>query len=316
MNNPFKSLLLRLIIPRYYLSDSLYLKSSINIDTIDNNVYCFDFSDDTYIHLGDVLFYLPLIVFLSTNNNIFINVSGLKLIILKRLLLISNIKVNFINHNPSNVIIITSPYLLCNKKNLNKNFLIGLGLPKVIPDLPFPIYLSIKFLDKFYSHDYSESFNLSYKNYIFNLRKISFQSNNFSFVHNHDGRGVIFSPFLSSGRFRDFLGFKRRKLYKIANMLSNLGYTIYLVGSKNDTFLKNHNFVDLRGYDFNTLLDFSNSSNIIFGLGFDNFWMHYFDLFNKPYYVLFRGRFTKKARLIHYESVNVSFYSSNTRSYL
>ena len=84
---------------------------------------------------------------------------------------------------------------------------------------------------------------------------------------------------------------------------------LLLLGSDDDAEINIENIKDLRGIEMSKLLAIMPCENIIAGYGFDNIWMHYFDLIGKDYFTLYRGRYMPLNNYIHYNSINISFLS-------
>jgi hypothetical protein len=224
---------------------------------------------------------------------------------------------NFIDQVPPNIAVITSPYLVVKylKFKIIENPVFGVGLAASIPDLPYPLYLARNFLQTIEKMDEYPSLIQEYNDFINNFRS---KNIDFSLINNLpiDIPAVFFSPYISSGKFRDIFKIKLRILIRIAESIFSRGITVCLIGTRFDSPIVGFSLVDLRGVDILTLLNYARSPNIIYGFGFDNFWMHYFDIIDKPYNVYFRGRFTNKAKSIHYQSINIAFNSKGCRAYL
>lgn len=318
-NNPFVSLFRRLSIKKFRVADAIYCndKTGLRFELIRNNRVCFDFSDDKYVHLGDVLFYLPLILYFDSFTQVHLICGGIKASVLKYLLAKSNPKVHFADEVLDNSVVITSPYILQKYTNPNPRVKIvcGVGFAEKIPDLAYPLYLARSFISSLGAMDKYSDLCSSYNNFIQVFRAThptALSSKNLPASANI----VLFSPFISSGKFRDVFQLKFRKLIRIAKTLVYTGSTVCLVGGHNDPSIAGLGMVDLRGTDMGDLLDWARQPNVVHGLGFDNFWMHYFDLMDKPYQVMFRGRYSNRARAIHYTSINVAFCSRLPRTYL
>jgi hypothetical protein len=201
-------------------------------------------------------------------------------------------------------IVITQPYAL-NEIPCERN-VIAFGNPKVMPDLPYPLNLLKEFCS---------------------FAKFDFQSaseSHFECMRTHSNNRVVnpakkmlISPFISSGRFRDLFGFKKRQLVKYASQKYHQeNYEIYLIGSIQDNILLPFPVIDLRGVSLLKLIDLIHDGHISMGVGFDNFWMHVCDIFDVFYLVMFRGRVSRFGKLLHFKSVNISFQRGSKRIYL
>ena len=122
---------------------------------------------------------------------------------------------------------------------------------------------------------------------------------------------AIFNNYVDSGKFRINFG-HQKALATCARELRAGGLKIMHVGSakdmQNDT--RKYNFVD---YDVRgkmtplELMACFYRQNVICSITFDNFIMHTSLLADKPAYVRFRGRYTHAARQHHYLHVNQAF---------
>lgn len=318
-NSPIVSLFRRFAIRKYRVADAIYSIREKGCDgrSISKLDVCFDFSDDKYIHLGDVLFYLPLVLYFGSVTRVYIICSGIKAAILKHLLGKSNSVFTFVDDVPHHSVVVTFPYLLY-KYTAGKtptNIVYGVGLAADIPDLPYPLYLARNLMAELDAMDKYEDLCCNYKRFLENVRSspLVLPSSPGLPV---DFNVVLFSPFISSGKFRDFLQLKFKKLIGVAKELAGADAKICLVGGRNDSPIADLAIIDLRGMDIGELLEWARLPNVIYGFGFDNFWMHYLDIIDKPYNVMFRGRYTIRARMIHYNSINVAFCSRLPRNYI
>lgn len=318
-NNPFLSFVRRKSIKKYRIADAIYYfgEAKLNLESVAcDNVY-FDFSDDNYVHLGDVLFFLPLILYYGSINKVQLICDGTKAAVLKYLLDKSSIEYIFVDKIPSSACVITFPYLFhkYNTPSSAQDCVYGVGLAENIPDLPYPLYLARNFMTAIGREDKYTEVCCNYERFVSILRCAplvvpSFQDLPVGFDV------VLLSPYISSGKFRDFLKLKFNKLICIARSKISSGIAICIVGTPNDPPIPDVEMHDLRGVDIVSLLDWARLPNVLHGFGFDNFWMHYFDLIDKPYNVMFRGRYTHKARMIHYNSINIAFCSRLPRFYI
>lgn len=136
-----------------------------------------------------------------------------------------------------------------------------------------------------------------------------------------DGQYFLFSNYIDSGWFRVFF-VRRAALVEKAKKLSADGYKIVHVGSALDAKNDNNNYdfidMDLRGkLTISNLIDLINCKQIVGAVTYDNFIMHLIGIFDKKAYVLFRGRFIKKNADMHYKFINqVFFHVDNKIHYL
>jgi hypothetical protein len=136
-----------------------------------------------------------------------------------------------------------------------------------------------------------------------------------------DGQYFLFSNYIDSGWFRLFF-VRRAALIEKAKKLSADGYKIVHVGAALDVKNDNNNYdfidMDLRGkLTISNLIDLINCKQIVGAVTYDNFIMHLIGIFDKKAYVLFRGRFIKKNADMHYKFINqVFFHVDNKIHYL
>lgn len=130
-------------------------------------------------------------------------------------------------------------------------------------------------------------------------------------------RCYLFSNYIDSGGFRKFFVDENKLLAKAQN-IKKQGYKIIHVGSKqdraNDKKLYPFVDVDLRGQtSIAELIQMVQSENVIGAITYDNFLMHLVGMYGKIAYVLFRGRFTRKNREHHMLHVNNTFFDQEDR---
>ena len=202
--------------------------------------------------------------------------------------------------NSNSDLIVTSPYNLFKSQSIHNR--IGLGLPNEAIDLMYPMYLYLKIANTLKLKPSVDIYNEI-------LNGIKNEERNKKSKEWHTP-SVLVSPFVSSGKFRDFLSLKRRQLLLKANSISEKNnIESILVGSKTDKNVKlNFNSsYDLRGKNIIDIMSIVRNKKIVSGIGFDNFWMHYLNLIGKPYEMIFRGRFTKIHNENHIKFINKSF---------
>ncbi len=123
----------------------------------------------------------------------------------------------------------------------------------------------------------------------------------------------IFSNYIDSGSFRKFF-IDTSKLHRMAIRLKSEGYKIIHVGSIKDKYRDSENYsfvdIDLRGVTtIESLIKIVRSHNVIGAVTYDNFIMHLIGMYGKVAYVLFRGRFLSVNRLHHRQYVDNNFFS-------
>lgn len=311
MNNPFVSLKRRFLLNKYRKTDSIYIKNTDKYIIDNRSKIIFDLSDETFVHLGDALFFIPLIIFLSTRCNTYIFIPKSKKSFYHNLLSDINIQIVDDVENPIEYydLLITVPYcLLSDNQPIRANTSVGLGHSDSLSNIPYPIYLAFQFATYFFEKELISDIESQYFYWSSKLKtkqeNIANGNSLFSFTK---GRYFIISPFIGSGKFRDFFNFQRSKIIAYAKWLNSIGYTPILVGSATDNLVIDSDWIDLRGYSLDSIASAVMHDNVLFGIGFDNFWMHYFELNGKKYLTKFRGRLSKKYRDIHFFSVNKSF---------
>jgi hypothetical protein len=300
-NNPFFSLLIKIFIFFYKKSDGFYTNSNnLNKHKIKRIIFLLD--DEKYFHLGDILFFLPPILYLldldKFNIKIFIHKhhSGL----------INNFKFNkkifytkkYLYKN--NDVIISNPYMYKNLYKKRKTLLFGNYWNKI--KIPYPKHLTMQIC---------KSLNLKFneKKYKKNIYKLKINlKNHKNYFLDKKTKYFFLTPYLGSGKFRDIFNFKQKKIINFSKKLIKKGFKPVLVGSKHDDNLNiNYKIINLKGLSLKKIIKISFSKNIVCACGFDNFWMHFFDIMGKKYYTLFRGKLSKTNTYNHLNSINVSF---------
>jgi hypothetical protein len=126
----------------------------------------------------------------------------------------------------------------------------------------------------------------------------------------------IFSNYIDSGRFRKFF-LDEEVLFRKARELKSLGYRIIHVGSAQDKAndKRHYDFIDmdLRGkLRIADIPKFVNDPRIRGVVSYDNVFMHLAGLFDKPAFVLFRGRLRQSIYHHHMGHVNNAFFKNST----
>ena len=128
-----------------------------------------------------------------------------------------------------------------------------------------------------------------------------------------DQEYYLFNNYINSGMFRKWF-LDESSLYKKCLEIKSQNFKIIHVGSGDDRLRDNKSYsfvdLDLRGkLNLAQLITLISSSRVKGSVTYDNFLMHLTGLFNKKAFVLFRGRFAKSARIHHYEHVNNTYFS-------
>lgn len=127
--------------------------------------------------------------------------------------------------------------------------------------------------------------------------------------------GIFISPHIRSGKFRNFLNSLDKQLeFKLKKSPHFFSLTKYLVSSNFDKKINfSFKYQELKGMPLGKIIKSLIDNSFVYGIGYDNFWMHVFDLLEIKYYVFFRGRLTKNQREIHYNSINISFFNTKKK---
>lgn len=306
-NSIFGSILKRFRLRAKHLDGCIYVRGRFNrADFLSQEFFVVDLSSRKYIHLGDVLFFLPIILFLANRRRVVVIAPEFKFDLLRCFILnLSNIScVCDYDDVPLDMIVVTQPYAIDDVPD--GRVVVALGNPVSLPDLHYPFYL-LKNLCSFLGEDFQVALKCFPNGVIPPASIANLESQKRLFI----------SPFIASGKFRDLFGFKRRRIIKFAKRKHyEEGFEIFLLGARSEHIKLPFPFVDFRGESFVDLISLIRGNFFAMGVGFDNFWMHVSDIFNVYYLVMFRGRFSRFGRLLHYSSVNVSFCRDSVRNYL
>lgn len=266
--------------------------------------FYFDFSDST-THLGDRLFFMPLICWLITNGYIvriksdenqtesmFENMLGYSL------LTSDAPKVN-------DIVVYPAPSHLSFRRLYPKSVLVDFSdcdtRLKVSEQL---VYSIEKLLDtKFH--------RVEFKLLNQPLAELG------SFESMSTSKSYLFNNYIDSGRFRKFF-INEKKLFDKAADLKKQGYRIIHIGSEKDKEFdaKEYSFVDVdfRGEtSIEQLINMVRSENVIGAVTYDNFLMHLIGMHGKIAFVLFRGRFSRKNREHHMLHINNTFFEQEDK---
>jgi len=121
---------------------------------------------------------------------------------------------------------------------------------------------------------------------------------------------ILFSNYIDSGWFRKFFA-QEQRLYQKCKYLKQFGYKIIHIGTaddkKNDPRVYSFVDEDWRGQtSISEIVAQFNSGVVASVVTYDNMLLHLSQLFQIKAYVLFRGRFTKRACEHHMHAVNVA----------
>jgi len=271
----------------------------------------FDFRHNT-THLGDRLFFLPLLCFLESKSiNIrILDESRSAQLLLSKLtgsqLPQAHASAELISEDDSDLVVLPAPSFTT-KLYLDK--------PIAIVDLTdhrTTLRVSDQLLESFGNFLSLESKTVDFQPFI---------SNQTAAVYDEKGKYFLFSNYVDSGRFR-VTQWSLDALAQHAKKLKESGFKIVHVGTQENALEDNtkYDFIDIdeRGKtDISGLIDLVRATNVEGCVSFDNFLMHLTGIHNKRAFIRFRGRFTQKARQHHFQCVNTSFFSdSNPITYL
>lgn len=298
----YKILSVLLIRLKTFVVAPLVRVTTLNIKR--NKSFFFDFTDST-THLGDRLFFFPLICWLITNDysvriksddkqteSMFENMLGRPL---------------QISHAPgaNDIVVYPAPSYLNLRRRYPKSILVdftdcntGLRVSKQL------VYSIEKFLDTEFQKD---------KFKLLNQPSAELQSFESEIVL----KSYLFNNYIDSGRFRKFFINEKKLLDKAAD-LKKQGYRIIHVGSKQDKESDTREYlfvdVDLRGEtSVQQLINLVRSENVMGAVTYDNFLMHLIGMYGKVAYVLFRGRFYRKNREHHMLYINNTFFEQEDK---
>lgn len=128
---------------------------------------------------------------------------------------------------------------------------------------------------------------------------------------------ILFNNYVDSGKFR--LAFIDKSLLdKECIKLKRDGYEIWHVGSQKDKQYDkvDYSFVDLdlRGTTgLSDIIQFFRDGQVQEVVSFDNIFLHLAELYQIKSNILFRGKFTKKVKSNHFNSINVGLMRTRSR---
>ena len=327
-NNPLDSLLRKIRVARYEVANGVYCRGGTPALMLkaDTPIF-FDFRDSRYTHFGDLLFFVPLLLCLSRRFPVTCLATGQHKAILAFMLPVAHTPVALMEAPPPSLwndrdrpaLVVTTPYLLAGAAYPAHLAVVGLGMPSAPVGEPYPEFLASAFLRQVAVDEGSPgdiaATTLRWTGDL--KRRIAHEAARLD--RSLPDHCIWLAPYLGSGRFRDFLKTKQRRLLSTAEKMARReGATLILAGGRNDPPVRIHeaSLLDMRGNDIVHMVCLAGSPRVRRGIGFDGFWMHVFDMLGKPFDVLFRGRLTPLGRDLHDRSVNVSFLKGGTRNYL
>lgn len=257
----------------------MHLLNQTKADLLCVKKILFYFNEPEFMHLGDHLFFLPLIkTFIDSGYQIEVAPTAAMRPLLDKLSLpvVSN-PVKFNNYD----LIISRTELfdkLIHYKVLLVDVARNLSMP--ICDQLITQFSKYFVLKKYIAYDFAilKSDNILQQMHL--LPKYKY---------------VLFNFYCDSSAFLITTKKINSLVAKVKSYALLPGYKVVLVGSKidkdNDNFIYDFDYIDLRGQT--TVLDIfrlAQSDNVEHYIGFDAFVMHAFSLVHKPSFVVFRGR--------------------------
>lgn len=266
--------------------------------------FYFDFTDRT-THLGDRLFFLPLIKLLVLSGYAvsFSKNDKITGVFLDRILGITPVLIQSPSIN--DYILFPAPsYLRLKRKYKN---------PTIVnfTDHNCPNKITMTLVDSVI-----KTFNLDVE--ISEFKSI-IKSNSKSHLYQLDPsqKYMLFSNYIDSGRFRK-LFLNQKKLIKKADYFKRNGFKIVHLGSIADLNADRRKYdfidIDLRGKTtISQIIDLVELPCVVGAITYDNFLMHLVGMYGKIAYVLFRGRFAKKNIEHHMLHVNNTFFAQEEK---
>lgn len=281
--------------------DIVFSKNNIKLEA--PALILFDFSHPT-THLGDRLFFAPLIFELCG--------LGFKILLSKEdkitKSLFNELKNSIVlgEHNGDthvDLVVIPSPSLLAFRSKY-------LNTPTVI--CQFTLIKKQSILAEL-AQAFSQITNRTIGSLALSESCVGLQSN----LLRKNDKYFLFSNYIDSGWFRKFF-LNITCLEEQAVRLRNDGFKIIHVGSSRDLAGDKNNYefidIDLRGVlSVAELVCLANTKEVVGAVTYDNVIMHLIGIFDKRALVLFRGRFLKSNRALHYAFINPVFFKQDNK---
>lgn len=284
---------------RHFINKIPQINTLINFSYLNITTIEFNFADKN-THLGDRLFFFPLILCLIEKNiKVYINTEDK----ITQSLFYEIYRINLLESLPCiniDAVVITKPSFF--SLNVKRNNLIVINFSDFKCGSRLPIQLILSF---------EKLLNLD-----LNIKPFYYEVIDSYHLLEKNDKYFVFNNYIDSGLFRKFFCKQNLLLSKCISLKKD-GYKIIHVGSKadveNDKFYYDFVDLDLRGIITpSELIQIIKSKNVHGVISFDNFIMHLNGLYSKKAYILFRGRFTSKATKFHYCYVNNSFYENKS----
>ena len=242
----------------------------------------FYFDCNEYMHLGDHLFFLPLIQsFIDSSFDVEVITTDIMQSVFKAL----NLPViNTKDTDFSRYDLVISRIEMIDRVSLCKTLLVNVSKSLIMP-----------ICDQLL-HDFGKFFNLVT---LHRLDYTKLQDNSLidKFGLSHDKKIILFNLYCDSSAYL----INKSKINLLLNLIkgyaTNPDYQLVLMGSITDRHKceLDFSYMDLRGKtEVLDIFKLVNCSNVFCYIGFDAFIMHVFSLLHKPSFVVFRGRITNK----------------------
>ncbi len=266
-----------------FIYPNLYLFNLKRDELCDVKRVLFALNSREYMHLGDHLFFIPLIkTFIDSGYHVEVTATKPMLETFKMLNL--NVATNQVKFEDYDLII--SRFELIRRLKYHKALLVH-----VSKNLTKPIceQMLVEFSKYFKLKDFTAP------NYgVFHNEKIA---EKFKLPQNK--KLLMFNLYCDASSYLITQAKKDILLNFVKEYATNPHYAILMVGSKHDKlFDKNvydFDFIDLRGItSVRDIFELVSLANVEYYIGFDAFVMHVFSLLKKRSFIVFRGRVTKK----------------------
>jgi hypothetical protein len=275
----------KLLYHRNFIYPNLYLFNLDQQDLTQAKHILFYFATDEYMHLGDHLFFLPLIkAFIDSGYEVTVAPT------LAMLPLFSALGITVIQQQPdfSAYDVLISRVELVQRLSKYKSILVNISKNLIMPVCDQLL------------HDFSQLFALkAYQSIDFSCFKTSDVLDRFELPY--DKKLILFNLYCDSSAFLITQTKLNTLLRLIRQYATNPEYEVVFIGSAQDKLKDkvkyDFKFIDLRGKT--SVVDIFNMvacKNVSQYIGFDAFVMHVFSLFHKKSLVVFRGRLLKKQR--------------------
>jgi len=324
-NGPFDSFRLRATAWRHRIANGLFARNPVSPSALEASLargVIADFRATRYIHFGDLMFFFPLLLALAARAPVTCLATGEHYQFLKFLLgdePLIQVTDTLAGGADAPRLVITSPYSIgLDPHAWAGDHLYGVGLADEPVAERYPEYLANAFFRLTgLPYEGPQANRDRILGWCARVREKAIQHDTDACLA-LDAPVLWFAPYMGSGRFRDLFGcHKRAVIAHACAKAQSHGQSLLLAGGKNDPLitLERPPLIDMRGRAITEMMRLAASPQVREGVGFDGFWMHFFDILGKPFEVRFRGRFTRAARDLHYQSVNVSFNYSTERRY-